>query len=1028
MRCPLSARILLLAVTLPAATVVRAQDRPRHPSALSDTARLAVNRIDLPLADPVAFGDDGTTWYPAGQSDAAILFNGGPVVTGLRDDEPRSAASIGPGRMQEWRSGPWGSDPFDPLNRFYRVRSGDGPGSYPYREWSDAVAMGAPFRDRDGDGRYDPEVDTPPLWGDALLWAVFNDSTSEVDRNRTRALPIGLELHQTVWAYRDGPLLDQVILFHHRFVYAGDSTLDSVYHSIYFDPDIGEYPNDRFGCDTTLNLGYAYAAIDNDDIYYGKSSPAVGMALLQGPPRLSPGDTARRWRGPAQPADILPNRHDPGMTAFVPHWGYGFWPAFVELRRVQIGGFNEWGSPLDPREYGVGATADTDPRFVYSGDPVAGTGWRLDRSQDYRLLLSSGPTRYLPGDTTDLLFALVVGQGSDPLKSVVDLKRRTRALRRLVRDGAALYITGEGFSASVGRRLELTATGLTWGWRDTPEVEWRIADRPAGSNPSIDRTGPNRISLIPDRPGQYAFAGMATVHGRIVRDTLRFTVTENRPPVVRMRALPPSMTYGDTLLLDARNSVDPDGDSLRFEWGFPNWVDAARFLQETGGTVVPARTGVAPIRLRLDDGTHQTLRADTVTIHPLQGGMPDAWRMDAPGQVRDVAFRNGWLYLLRTEAPHLLRMRPDRPEAPEVVTTAPGNRLINMDSVLAVLDFDHVSLFTDSGDGNLHPGGSLGMDLRYLEALDQRGPFLFRADRSEIDVYRFGAGEAEWLHTSYLPLLTQSIVLRRGDGFIAVRSGAGTDLIRLHLGMTGIPVYRDSLFIPGMPLVEAMAIAGERLVLLDPEGVLQVVETGGVAGMRLSGSYRSEPVHPAFTGLPELRGGDDPLLLLSSTEGVRMISVADPDNPHSIGYRYSGQAVLAVARDSLGVLAVLPKAEFHSPRELVLMRADAVGRPVTPAPETVPDGPWLGANYPNPFNPSTRMEFGVPDAGWVTLVVYDILGRKVATLLDGMMTPGRHTVRWDGRSDAGNPVASGVYVYRMAAGDFSAARKMLLVR
>ena len=83
----------------------------------------------------------------------------------------------------------------------------------------------------------------------------------------------------------------------------------------------------------------------------------------------------------------------------------------------------------------------------------------------------------------------------------------------------------------------------------------------------------------------------------------------------------------------------------------------------------------------------------------------------------------------------------------------------------------------------------------------------------------------------------------------------------------------------------------------------------------------------------------------------------------------------------------------------------------------------LGDNYPNPFNPSTKIGFQIADFGLVTLKVYDVLGREVATLVDAVKQPGTFTVQFD----AGN-LASGVYYYRIQAGQFSAARKMLLMR
>ncbi len=81
--------------------------------------------------------------------------------------------------------------------------------------------------------------------------------------------------------------------------------------------------------------------------------------------------------------------------------------------------------------------------------------------------------------------------------------------------------------------------------------------------------------------------------------------------------------------------------------------------------------------------------------------------------------------------------------------------------------------------------------------------------------------------------------------------------------------------------------------------------------------------------------------------------------------------------------------------------------------------------------PSTRarcIEYSLPAAGPVRLVVLDAQGRRVCTLVDDLQSAGIHAVRWDGRDQAGNRLASGVYLYRLEAGSLTATRKMLLLK
>ncbi|MCX6132401.1 MAG: putative Ig domain-containing protein [Ignavibacteriales bacterium] len=88
----------------------------------------------------------------------------------------------------------------------------------------------------------------------------------------------------------------------------------------------------------------------------------------------------------------------------------------------------------------------------------------------------------------------------------------------------------------------------------------------------------------------------------------------------------------------------------------------------------------------------------------------------------------------------------------------------------------------------------------------------------------------------------------------------------------------------------------------------------------------------------------------------------------------------------------------------------------------------LEQNYPNPFNPSTAIKYQLAASSFVTLRVYDMLGRDVATVINRMETSGIHTAMWDGKDDRGESVASGIYLYQLRVGHSVMTRKMLLLR
>lgn len=94
----------------------------------------------------------------------------------------------------------------------------------------------------------------------------------------------------------------------------------------------------------------------------------------------------------------------------------------------------------------------------------------------------------------------------------------------------------------------------------------------------------------------------------------------------------------------------------------------------------------------------------------------------------------------------------------------------------------------------------------------------------------------------------------------------------------------------------------------------------------------------------------------------------------------------------------------------------------------VPQVYALQQNFPNPFNPGTTIQYSLPEAGPVSLKVYDIAGQMVRHLVNQHQNAGSHQAVWDGLDASGAPTANGVYIYELRAGEFRALRKMLLIK
>ena len=94
----------------------------------------------------------------------------------------------------------------------------------------------------------------------------------------------------------------------------------------------------------------------------------------------------------------------------------------------------------------------------------------------------------------------------------------------------------------------------------------------------------------------------------------------------------------------------------------------------------------------------------------------------------------------------------------------------------------------------------------------------------------------------------------------------------------------------------------------------------------------------------------------------------------------------------------------------------------------LPDEYALHQNYPNPFNPVTTLRYNLPENRLVNITIYDMLGRKVKTLINQNQDSGHKSVIWDATNDFGKPVSAGIYLYQIQAGEYISTKKMVLLK
>jgi hypothetical protein len=293
-------------------------------------------------------------------------------------------------------------------------------------DWAEWPAQhGAPYKDVDSNGVYNPSVDIPGFPGsNQTVWYVANDMNSTNTTNLYGTQPLGIECQVTSWAYaQEGPL-GNMVFRSFLLINKGQLRFDSMVVAMWADPDLGFADDDYAGCDTSLSLGFIYNSQNVDQTYGSLPPPAAGFDFFQGPIVAAPGATATFRGKTVQGYRNLP------MTSF-----------FYFIKSDQTLADPVQGDPAGASQMfnfmrgRVGLTGQffQDPQgnpttFVLTGDPVTGRGW-LDGQQypagDRRIGLASGPFSMAAGDTQEVVIAEICAgaiPGVDRLTAVNLLK------------------------------------------------------------------------------------------------------------------------------------------------------------------------------------------------------------------------------------------------------------------------------------------------------------------------------------------------------------------------------------------------------------------------------------------------------------------------------------------------------------------------------------------------------------------------------------------------------------------------------
>ncbi len=1036
---------------------------------------------------------------------APVVYQDGLVWGGLVRDGREPALRVG-GQYYRVSTAPGGilavgvpQDPDDPAVRVYRIRRDwrtmseevlrlDAAELYgippeavteeqmaalreQYRlDWEEWPAeAGAPYYDRNGDGGYDPGVDEPGLANaDQVIWFVCNDLDSTRTQYAFHSYPLGLELQVTIWGYDDatGPLA-QTSFRRYRLINKSGARIDSMYLSQWSDPDVGEYANDLVGCDSLLNLAYVYNGNNEDAQFspFGVPPAVVGYLLLQGPIVSSPGRKAFfdfRWR---------PDFQNLPMTSFVPlspcclyelDWFPG--PVYNCLR-----GFVPSSSVSHPEPlwHLSGSHEGRATFFPLNGNPVTGEGDIDFPPQDRRLALDSGPFTLAPGDTQEVVLALIGGlqPGGDRFTSLERLKQHARFLKQLYFRGfpEQSLITCESQSSSRETRLrvrmdlsmftDLTGCRLEFYSQRDPADGFSLTlydDGQHGDSLAGDGIWGNEIT-VPNQAFPYDADLILS----------RASGEERMPALVtdlRLRPLPQLFDW-QVVWENGRQDhrVNP-GEKVHLAFKIRN-PDSLNGIQRI--FLVNARNQFALDRPIAPAGTLAVDSLVLVAVAPPQG---DSLHLSLTLQFDH----------------HLSRATVALPLYPWSPPEHWGDTL----QVQAVKGFPY-NVIPIVADPASFTGDRYAVWFSYNQELDTLVWNLTNLTRHEDLLRDQLPGESLEKDFPVIDGIEWNVLSPRPDilAIVEVANRLGP-LPPAEWDSVGAPFQGNNVWhSPGAPsdlhpyYISAGGGQG-TLGRLIPSLVnanwhdFEIRFTGGENVFLWwydDDSWTNVPFEAWDVGVGTYHDSTDDVRCLTggfsgwSTPGEFDFSYTDP----ALGYPASDWVYLRVPQDSLGTYqqfvqdvtsGTLDYQWWEHSQEVLgrtifcdyggsgqLPETGTVIRFITSKPNfpgdsmivtaprpsyqgVIPEDFLLTQNFPNPFNSVTTIRFGLPVGERVRLEIFNILGQKVRTLVDRIMEAGTYQVQWDGRNGAGVPQASGVYLYRLTAGKFTRVKKMVLLK
>lgn len=778
----------------------------------------------------------------------------------------------------------------------------------------------------------------------------------------------------------------------------GRRTINNMYLSMWTDPDLGGSSDDYVGCDTVNNLWFCYNAT-NMDLQYGHTVPAVGFRVLQGPMVPSLGDTAIYF------GQRLPGYRNLPMTAFAKYIN-GTDPNDFHESYNYMQGLMPDGQPLP-----------NGTHFMYPGDPVTGTGELDSIASDRRMMASFGPFTFAPGDSQQVIVKLAVGQGTDRLSSITELKRLLMSVKMLDVSPSQLSFTYSiGSEVPLPQPVSVTSPdphGVPF--FATESASWLQLTDSMGYTPGVIKVAVNPTGLLPGMYTTFITVNSGHIYNatEYVAVTLRVLEAQN--------VIHPTDQWINLYCAHATIDGVPMSLGGMIDVLDPDGVLCGRILTDIEG-------GYGFIPVYRDDSTSYDLDEGAVPgdtlrfrsggdfIYPLQ---PVIWTANGD-RVEVCQFTRaretclplhiGW---------NLISWNIDTP-SDEVTSVASGV----MDNLNVILSFEDGALTYD-------PALPKFSTLKTLDHLHgywflMNGPDTLCLTGNAVPDNTGIPLESGWNVAPYYPGYPMSVenacatIIDRlqiaydfDDGIRIWQPGSAFNTLHdmhryqgywLKLSAAGIwyQVRSDCTMIVSPLSTPANKSLGGELVT-TPRWVNLYAEALTLDGMAVP----TATTVAARTQERELVG----LGTVQADGSFGFMAVYGRENENSAGLGDGEPFTL-----DIGGIATHEQIIWSQNGDRIAIPA------LTGRTNNLPHSFWLAQNYPNPFNPATTIRFSLAKAGPYCLAIYNLAGQKVAQF-EANGEPGEQAIRWDASG-----IASGMYLYRLTADGATASRKMLLLK